>query len=214
MPSSARAAAARYTWDDFVALDDEDRRELVDGALVEVDVPTKWHENIVALLVYFLQGWVFARGASERRLRVLSSAYKVRVRADRGAMPDVQVVKDSVYRARANDQGLVRGRPELVVEIVSPSSGRHDRVRKVEWYASIGVPEYWLVDVDARAVQRLVLRGKHYSIAESAVEDEVFRPSSMPGLEIPLARIWEALPEPPRRRAPAKRRARATKKQR
>ncbi|MDQ3035185.1 MAG: Uma2 family endonuclease [Myxococcota bacterium] len=191
MPAAARATAKKYTWADFVGLDDDDRRELVDGALVEVELPTKWHENLVMLLGYFLQGW-----ALQRELRVLASAYKVRIRDDRGVMPDLQVLKESVYRASANDQGLVRGRPELVVEILSPSSGRHDRVRKVDWYASIGVPEYWIVDVDDRVIQRLVLRGKHYLIAQSAVEDEVFRPESMAGLEIPLATLWGALPPP------------------
>lgn len=203
MPAPARATGKKYTWDDFVALDDDDRRELVEGALLEVEVPTKWHEKLVMVLGYFLQGW-----ALERKLHVLASGYKVRIRDDRGAMPDLQIVRDSVYRASANDQGLVRGRPELVVEILSPSSGRQDRVRKVDWYASIGVPEYWLVDVDDRSIQRLVLRGKHYLIAQSAVEDEVFRPESMAGLEIPLAKLWDALP--PTRAA--KETARRTKK--
>ena len=45
MPSSA--ASAPYTWDDFVALEEDDLRELIDGELVEVEVPTKLHEYIV-----------------------------------------------------------------------------------------------------------------------------------------------------------------------
>ncbi|MBZ0117050.1 MAG: Uma2 family endonuclease [Sandaracinaceae bacterium] len=196
MTATARARAAkRYTWDDFVALDDEDKRELVDGQLVEVEVPTKWHELIVTILSYHLHGW-----ARTRKLRVLASAYKVKVREDRGAMPDVQVVKESVYRRSANDQGLVHGRPELVVEVVSPSSRQHDRVRKVEWYASIGVPEYWIVDVDDRLVQRLVLKRKQYVLAQQVAGDEVFEPASMKGLSIPLAEIWAAIDPPKRKR--------------
>ncbi len=105
-----------------------------------------------------------------------------------------------MYRARANDHGLVRGRPEVVIEIISPSSRRHDRVRKVACYSSLGVPEYWIVDVDDRLVQRLVLRGSSYLLGQQASEDEVFRPKSMPGLEIPLAELWAALPKPRRAR--------------
>src|SRR5688572_5751518 len=98
MPAVAhRATARKYTWDDFVALDDDDRRELVDGALVEIEMPTKWHEHLVALLAFYLQSW-----AMDRKLRVLASGYKVRVRDDRGAMPDLQVLKESVYRETVN----------------------------------------------------------------------------------------------------------------
>jgi Uma2 family endonuclease len=196
MSSTVRARAQRlHTWDDFVSLPDDDRRELIDGALVEVEAPTKWHEKLVVILGAFLQMW-----ARTRKLHVLSSAYKVRVRHDRGAMPDLQMMKDSVYRARVNDQGLVRGKPELVVEIVSPSSRQHDRVRKVEWYAALGVPEYWIVDVDDRLVQRLVLRRKQYVLAQQAAGDEVFAPASMKGLAIPLAELWDALPKPRKRK--------------
>ena len=55
MPSPA--AAAPYTWDDFVALDEDDRRELIDGELVEVEVPRRKHEQIVGMLVFFLVAW-------------------------------------------------------------------------------------------------------------------------------------------------------------
>jgi Uma2 family endonuclease len=51
------AASAPYTWDDFVALDEDDLRELIDGELVEVEVPTARHEDIVILLGYFLTAW-------------------------------------------------------------------------------------------------------------------------------------------------------------
>lgn len=129
-------------------------------------------------------------------------------------MPDVQLVDEGVYRHAANEWGLVRGRPRLAIEIVSPSSGPHDRVRKAEWYASIGVPEYWIVDVDERALQRFVLRKGAYALAEEARGDVAFTPRSMKGLSIPLAEIWEAVtPAPTRRRSRPKkvRQVRATR---
>jgi Uma2 family endonuclease len=190
----------RYTWRDFVALPDDDRRELVDGELVEVEVPTRWHENLVMLLGFFLQAW-----ARTRRMRVLASGYKVRIRNDRGAMPDVQMMKESTYRSSKNEQGLVDGTPEVAIEIISPSSRRHDRVRKVGWYASIGVPEYWIVDVDDRIVQRLVLRDGVYELAQQAEGDVVFKPKSMRGLSIPLAEIWDAVEPKKKKRASKKR---------
>jgi hypothetical protein len=62
----------------------------------------------------------------------------------------------------------VPGRPDLVVEIVFPSSQRYDRVTKLRWYAQLGVPEYWLVDAAARTLERLVLREGTYVIARFA----------------------------------------------
>jgi Uma2 family endonuclease len=180
------AASAPYTWDDFVALDEDDLRELIDGELVEVEVPTIKHEEVVALLCYHLTAWSKAGNGG----RAVGSGYKVRISERRGVMPDAQFYRKGNHAAREQDTGLVRGAPVLVVEIVSLSSRRYDRVTKLRWYASLGVPEYWLVDPDARTVECLVLRGGEYAIAASLEGDEVFRPASFDGLAIPLTELW------------------------
>ena len=55
MRPTAPTTSVRYTWRDFIALEDEDRRELIDGQLVEMEVPTRLHEWIVATLVHHLR---------------------------------------------------------------------------------------------------------------------------------------------------------------
>jgi Uma2 family endonuclease len=185
MPSPA--AAAPYTWDDFVALDEDDRRELIDGELVEVEVPRSNHERVVAALCFFLRAWIEAGNGGQ----VLASGYKVRISERRGVMPDVQFYARGNDALLDQDDGLVRGRPDLVVEVISPSSQRYDRVTKLRWYAQLGIPEYWLVDAAARTLERLVLRESTYSIAASLAEEEAFRPESFEGLEIPLSKLWK-----------------------
>lgn len=175
-----------YTWADFVDLDEEDRRELVDGELVEVDVPNLRHERIVVLLGYYLTGWSHAGHGGI----AVASGYKVRITNRRGAMPDVQFYRRGNKSAHEQQRGLVEGRPDLVVEIISPSSRRFDRVTKLAWYASRAVPEYWIVDAEAQTVERLVLTGGIYAIAQSIGENDVFKPTSFDGLEMPLARLW------------------------
>lgn len=186
----------RYTWDDFIALDEDDRRELLDGDLVEVDVPTETHEHIGAELIYHLVGWTRSGHAG----RVLGSGYKVRISNKRGVMPDVQLYRRNNLPV-GQEQGLTQGRPDLAVEIVSPSSRSIDRVKKLHWYGSIGVPEYWIIDPEARTLERLVFDGKHYAIEDSLSDDDVFEPSTFEGLRIPLTELWgppQAAAEPSR----------------
>jgi Uma2 family endonuclease len=185
MPSSA--ASAPFTWDDFVALEEDDPRELIDGELVEVEVPTWSHEKVVGWLVFFLRAW--AEGG--RGGHVVPSGYKVRVSDRRGVMPDVQFYRRDNDIAAEQQAGLIRGRPDLVVEVISPSSTRYDRVTKLRYYAQLGIPEYWMVDPGARTVERLVLADASYVIAGSCSDSEPFRPASFDGLEIPLAKLWE-----------------------
>jgi Uma2 family endonuclease len=180
------AAHGSYTWDDFVDLDEDDLRELIDGELVEIEVPNRPHESVVALLGYFLIAWARAGNGGE----ALASGYKVRISERRGVMPDVQFYRRENDSAKRQHKGLVEGRPDLAVEIVSPSSRKHDRVTKLNWYASREVPEYWIVDPEARTLEQLVLANGAYTIVQSLAEETVFEPRTFPGLAIPLAELW------------------------
>jgi Uma2 family endonuclease len=180
------AASASYTWDDFIALDDDDRRELIDGELVEIEVPNEPHEIVVAMLCYFLTAWA----QSGQGGYALASGYKVRISAKRGVMPDVQFYRRGNTSARTQRNALVEGRPDLVVEVISPSGRSYDRVTKLKYYASRSVPEYWIIDPEAQTVEELVLQGESYTIAASHDGDDVFRPTPFEGLEIPLAKLF------------------------
>jgi Uma2 family endonuclease len=180
-------AMAGHTWADFVALDEDDLRELIDGELVEVEVPTARHEDIVILLGHFLTAWAEAGHGGRAR----ASGYKLRISERRGVMPDLQFYRRGNDAVRGQEQGLVDGRPDLVIEVVSPTSRRYDRVKKLAWYAQKGVPEYWLVDPEARTLEQLRLEGQSYAIVSAVAEDETFCPASFEGLEISLAKLWD-----------------------
>jgi Uma2 family endonuclease len=184
MAIGSPGAAREVTWEDFLALDEDDPRELIDGVLVEVDVPTELHEHIVIALGSFLFMWARTHGG-----RVLGSGYRVRISDRRGVMPDVQYFGPESAR-RLEQPGLAEGHPDLAVEVVSETSRRYDRVTKLGWYAEIGTPEYWIVDPAAHTLERLLLRDGRFVIAEALAEDAAFRPESFPGLEILLAELW------------------------
>ena len=174
-----------YTWPDFVDLDEDDPRELLDGQFVEIELPTWTHERIVAALIAILTQWSWSRNAGQ----VLASGYRLRIDERRGTMPDVQFYRTG-NSPSAQEKGLERGRPDLVVEVISPSSRSKDSVRKLYDYAAIGVPEYWLLDPEARTLERLVLREGVYSIVEAVEGDALFQPEGFDGLEVDLGRLW------------------------
>ena len=184
--SEAQPSAGPYTWDDFVALEEDDLRELIDGELVEVEVPTKLHEYIVWMLSGYFMSWALPRKAGFG----VVSGFKVRISERRGVMPDLQFFRSTNPAAKGDAVGLVDGHPDLAVEILSESSRRYDRMTKLACYASIGVPEYWIVDPGARTLERLVLQGDKYLVADVVGEDATFRPESFEGLEIPLGSLW------------------------
>jgi Uma2 family endonuclease len=176
-----------HTWEEFLELDEDDPRELVDGELVELEMPDEFHEHIVATLIIHLGNWARLHGAG----RVLASGFKVRIKERSGFMPDVQFFKRENYPARGRD-GLDGGHPDLAIEVISPKSSRsRDRGLKLRGYASIGVPEYWIVDHRARVLERYVLNAERlYVVADVLEDDAIFTPPSFAGLEIPLAELW------------------------
>ena len=89
MPDVAIPEPGPYTWEDFIALDEDDLRELIDGELVEVEVPTKAHERIGVLITYFLEAWADPRDAG----MTLGAGYKIRVTDKRGVDPAQRTVE-------------------------------------------------------------------------------------------------------------------------
>jgi Uma2 family endonuclease len=185
MGSAQRPRKGSYTWDDFVALPDDDRRELIDGELVEVEVPRHGHERTVGRLIYYLTDWTMRHGGE-----VLASGYKIRVSEKRGVMPDVQLFRAGNEPDESQDIGLVEGRPDLVVEVISPSSLRYDRIVKLGYYLALKVPEYWLLEPTAQTLERFVHSKNGYLLRDTLEGDATFAPKEFRGLKIPLGQLW------------------------
>ncbi len=183
----SQAEVGTYTWRDFIELDEDDLRELLDGHLVEIETPTWAHEAIVVDLMTDLGQWARIRNAGQ----VLGSGYKVRIDDENGYMPDVQFYRSENFPTD-QEEGLERGHPDLVIEVSLPSSRSEDGVRKLHGYAAIGVPEYWLIDIEARTLRRLILHEGTYSVVEAIEGNATFRPESFDGLEIDLGLLWSA----------------------
>ena len=145
------------TEDDFWALpDDENRYEIILGELYVMPPPVPAHEDISQHLNLILLLLVGATGLG----KVMTAPVGVRLTAIDVVQPDLVVV-------RAGREHLIGGReidgpPDLVVEILSPSTRGKDLVKKRGQYQNAKVPEYWIVDPENRTVDVLVLEGERY----------------------------------------------------
>jgi Uma2 family endonuclease len=82
----------------------------------------------------------------------------------------------------------VEGAPDLVVEVLSPGTGRRDRGEKLRLYAESGVREYWLFDPALRQVDFLVNRAGRFEVALAV--DGRYRSETLPGVAFDLAAFW------------------------
>ena len=127
--------------DDLMAFPDDDKRyEIIGGQLVVSPSPSTRHQRISNRLNRALEAFLESTGTGE----VFDAPLDVRLSFYDVVQPDLLVVLND-RREIIQEQGIV-GPPNLVVEILSPSSKMTDRVDKAALYARSGVEEYWIVD--------------------------------------------------------------------
>ena len=93
--------------------------------------------------------------------------------------------------------------PDLVVEILSPSTERNDRTIKLQDYARHGIGEYWIVDSDARSVEQytLPLGGREYRLNARLDDQELLASTVLVGFTVPVAAFFGARENQPALRA-------------
>ena len=91
----------------------------------------------------------------------------------------------------------IDGPPRLVIEILSPSTLRHDRVRKLNLYARAGVAEYWLITPHPFMVEVLRHRDGLYTTVQVCTEHDILRSPAFPELNLHLQEIFDGLPPQP-----------------
>ena len=126
--------------------DDGKRYETVHGELLVTPAPRLWHQEIVMRLSHGLRDFVQQQGVGH----VLASPADISWSDDTLVQPDVFVA--DLEEARTLDWAQVKTLL-LVIEILSPSTARHDRFTKRRLYQEVRIPEYWIVDPDRRAVE-------------------------------------------------------------
>lgn len=138
-----------WTAADVRALPEDGKRyECIDGELLVTPAPRLLHQRAVAELAALLRDYVVAGNVGE----LLHAPADLELEPGTLVQPDLFVAVPR-QGARLRDWADIAAL-RLVVEVLSPSSARHDRVTKREFYLRAGVAEYWIVDLDARLIER------------------------------------------------------------
>jgi Uma2 family endonuclease len=170
-----------YRLADYDRLPDQPRQELLFGRLLAVPSPNVRHQTVVALLWQHLR-----RCAGRTRGRAFLAPLDVVLAEHSVVQPDV------FYVAAAHKAIMSYGRamraPDLVVEVLSPSTAERDRGEKLWGYLKAGVREYWLVDPENRTFEFLVNdEGRFLAVSPASGK---FHSPGVAGIHIDVIRFW------------------------
>ncbi len=140
----------KFTYQDYRNAPDDKRYELLDGDLVVTPAPGEAHQRASRNLTILLGQSVKLSGVGH----VYAAPFDVVLSDTDVVQPDLLFVTNE--RAHIITDENVQGAPDLVVEILSPSTAERDQTFKRSLYAKHGVKEFWLVDTDAKTVTVLL----------------------------------------------------------
>jgi Uma2 family endonuclease len=164
--------------------DDGKRYEVIDGELYVTPPPTWTHQYGSGTLYGYLWRHIFPR----RLGKIVTAPVGVVLDDENGLQPDLVYV--SRERLGIISERGVEGAPDLVVEVLSPSTQSRDRGIKMRRYAAAGVPHYWILVPRARALEAYRLGENGYELLGTYGPGTVFRPELFADLEIPIDDLW------------------------
>ena len=172
------------TYEDYVNTPDDERYELIDGELNMVPSPNMPHQSN--------QSKLGSRMASYAESRNLGTVFFSDTDV---VLSDADVVKpDLLFISKPREHIItyanIRGAPDLVVEILSPSTARRDWREKRELYARYGVKEYWIADPANKILWRLALKDGTLEIENTYYEGDTIESSALDGFTVALNDIF------------------------
>ena len=185
------AEKARYTLADCLTWDENELIEIIDGEAFMMATPSRIHQKISGELFRQLANYL-----EGKKCEVYAAPFGVRLFEQDGdrpedvdtvVEPDISVVCD---RNKLDKHGC-KGAPDLIVEILSPSSLRHDRLVKLNLYQRAGVREYWIVDPKNRSVMVFLPdRNGSFRLHEDYGRADVAKVRALEGCFIELNKVF------------------------
>ncbi len=185
------AEKTRYTFADILSWDENERIEIIDGEAFMMATPSRIHQEIC-----FEIGRQLGNYLEGKQCKVYPAPFGVRLfeqdgdapeNVDTMVEPDISVVCD---RRKLDKQGC-KGAPDLIIEVLSPSTQRHDQLVKLNLYQRAGVREYWIVDPENRTVRVMIQAGDgNLRTHEIYKQEEVAKVNVLEGCFIELSKVF------------------------
>jgi Uma2 family endonuclease len=180
-PLSPDSDLGPYRRQDYEALPDEPRCELIYGRFYLSPSPSPLHQATLFVISRLLDDIAMEAGG-------LSFVSPLDV-----PLADHSVVQPDVFYISAVRREIlqerVEGAPDLAVEVLSPGTARRDRVQKLSLYAESDIREYWIVDPLERQIELLVNEGGRYMVEMPA--GPVYRSRVLPEIELDIPTLWK-----------------------
>lgn len=178
----------RIKYEEFLELNENSdfRYEFIDGEIFNLASPSYAHQSAVLELLGFFYIWF-----KGKKCRPVPSPFDVTLIKGEGGknvvQPDIIVICDS---EAIDEKGKYRGVPALVVEVLSPSSKKHDMIRKLDLYMKSGIKEFWLVDTEKKAVYVYSFEDRNILDFTSFTNKESVCSAVFDGLKISLEELF------------------------
>lgn len=186
------AKKERYTYADYLSWDNSaEQFEIIDGEVILMAPgASNSHQGISISIASQLYAYLKGKSCVVR-----TAPFDVRLFEREGdssedvntvVQPDIMVICD---KSKIDERGC-KGAPDMVIEILSASSQRHDRVVKFQLYEQAGVKEYWLVDPANKTAQSFVLEKGRYAAKELGTAGDEMRVNVLENCIIDLADVF------------------------
>ncbi len=182
--------AQRFTYADYLTWNDDERWELIDGKAYNMSpTPLRIHQEISMDL-----SRQFAVQLLKKKCRVYAAPFEVRLpivdesenNISNVVQPDISVICDE---KKLDEKGCI-GAPDLIIEILSPSTRRLDRIQKRNLYEIAGVKEYWMVDPKDQLVEVFIMeQDGSYGKSHIYTETDTIQPKTLENITIDLSSV-------------------------
>lgn len=174
----------RYTYADYARLPEGAPYQLIDGYLVKHPSPTPYHQRLSGRLEGRLREFIRERYLGE----TFHAPLDVYLSEDQTFQPDIIFISNNRHELVGSKK--IEGAPDMVVEILSPSTARYDLHEKKRAYESAGVLEYWIIDPRWSRVEIYGVGERGFTMLEQATATGTVHSAILPGFRVDLAELF------------------------
>lgn len=177
------------TYQDYLLLPEEPgyRYEILEGMLIREPSPTVNHQRVSRRLQRILEDYFLE---FDPEGEIFNAPLDV-------TLNDITVVQPDIFYVSGKEKMIIQdaridGSPTLVIEILSHSSNRKDRLQKLRIYLRQNVAHYWLVNPEEKTLECFSLRDNTYALVAAGMEEDIVELPDFGGLSIPLKSLWQS----------------------